>query len=197
MVNRCKSSHSWVFNNDLIVSCGTLVSMLCCGTTLNEQHNAPGAPNATEPWHNLGGLRKGCHKGTRTRLRLEFWDGHTCGRGIQSDVFNAAWIRWREGINFLQPAYSPYLSVGGWSLSDDRAGLWGRQGLLDDYAGFMVAHPWVLVLAWACLAVQWDTLWVQTSKAGGCERVAEFSPGKADLFSTIQANKLGPWPLFG
>lgn len=38
-------------------------------------------------------------------------------------------------------SYSPYLSVGGWSLSDDRAGLWRRQGLLDGYAGFMVAHP--------------------------------------------------------
>lgn len=57
-------------------------------------------------------------------------------------------------------AYSPYLSVGGWSLSDDGAGLRRGQGLLDHYAGIMVAHPWVglLVLALACLAVQWDVL---------------------------------------
>lgn len=38
-------------------------------------------------------------------------------------------------------AYSPYLSVGGWSLSDDGAGLRGGQGLLDHYAGIVVAHP--------------------------------------------------------
>lgn len=38
-------------------------------------------------------------------------------------------------------AHSPYLSVGGWSLSDDGAGLRRGQGLLDHYAGIMVAHP--------------------------------------------------------
>ncbi|TNN78417.1 hypothetical protein EYF80_011401 [Liparis tanakae] len=38
-------------------------------------------------------------------------------------------------------AYSPYLPVGGWSLSDDGAGLRRGQGLLDHDAGIMVAHP--------------------------------------------------------
>jgi len=38
-------------------------------------------------------------------------------------------------------AHSPYLSVCGWSLSDDRAGLRRRQGLLDHYAGVMIGHP--------------------------------------------------------
>lgn len=57
-------------------------------------------------------------------------------------------------------AYSPYLSVGGWSLSDDGAGLRRGQGLLDHDAGIMVAHLRVglLVLALACLAVQWVAL---------------------------------------
>ena len=36
--------------------------------------------------------------------------------------------------------YSPYLPVSGWSLSDDGAGLRRRQGLLDHYAGIVVAH---------------------------------------------------------
>lgn len=63
--------------------------------------------------------------------------------------------------------YSPYLSVGGWSLSDDGAGLGRGQGLLDHYAGIVVAHPWVgmLVLALASLAVQCDVLGVREKQA--------------------------------
>lgn len=44
-------------------------------------------------------------------------------------------------LNLIILAYSPYLSVGGWSLSDDGAGLRRGQGLLDHYAGIVVAHP--------------------------------------------------------
>lgn len=42
---------------------------------------------------------------------------------------------------FASSCDSPDLSVGGWSLSDDGAGLWRRQRLLDHYAGVVVAHP--------------------------------------------------------
>lgn len=72
-------------------------------------------------------------------------------------------------------AYSPYLSVGGWSLSDDRAGLRRGQGLLDHDAGVMVGHPRVgmLVLALACLAMQGEVLQRGRTKAGRGFRIGE------------------------
>lgn len=66
MVNRW-SSHSWVFNNDLIMSSGTLFGMLCCGTILNGKHNMN---RRRRTWRSKCNrtltlpqrLQKGCHK---------------------------------------------------------------------------------------------------------------------------------------
>lgn len=76
------------------------------------------------------------------------------------------WWLWCFAWFFGNVDYSPYLSIRGWSLSDDRAGLRRGQSLLDHYAGVMVAHPWVwlLVLALTCLSVQWDVLQRQSKQ---------------------------------
>lgn len=94
--------------------------------------------------------------------------------------------------------HSPYLSVGGWSLSDDGAGLRRGQGLLDHYAGIMVAHPWVgmLVLALASLAMQWDAL-QQGEKSKQRLKICEEFFQASCIFSTTHAiTTVCPWAPF-
>lgn len=76
----------------------------------------------------------------------------------------ATWQWWWDAI-------LPDLSVGGGGLSDDRAGLRWRQGLLDHYTAVVIGHPRVrlLVLVRASLPMKSDILfrkreelWVST-----------------------------------
>lgn len=75
---------------------------------------------------------------------------------IKTDVSDRQTYSFCSKLKKICLFYSPYLPVGRWGLSDDGAGLRRGQGLLDHYAGIVVAHPRVgmLVLALACLAVQ-------------------------------------------
>lgn len=68
-----------------------------------------------------------------------------------------------NSAHVLRPACvmdSPDLPVGGWRLSDDRAGLGRRDGLLDHDARAVVRHPHVatLVLVLPPRAVQRQVL---------------------------------------